>query len=236
MKKVAFIAAAFVAFTCTSALAADMALKAPPVPTSTSWAGCYVGVEGGGDWGQTHSVAAAGPNTGAEHQPPLDINGGLAGGTVGCNYQTGSWVYGAEGDFSWADPRGSSITPPPFNTAVTIIDKEQWLGTVRGRIGYAWSNWLVYATGGAAWAQLNLQETDFAFSETEDRVLWGGTVGAGVEWMFAPRWSAKAEYLYVGFQPTQYFGVTCCTLENRHLDNNIFRVGVNYHFSAWAGR
>jgi outer membrane immunogenic protein len=235
MKKVALFLAALVALPFTPALAADMPLKAPPMAPAAAWTGCYIGVEGGGSWDRSYSVAAAGDHVGAYHQPALDLNGGLVGGTIGCNYQTGNWVFGAEGDFSWTNSRGSSITPPPFNTAVTITDTEQWLGTARGRLGYAWNNWLVYATGGAAWAQLNLVETDgVTFFESENRVLVGGTGGGGVEWMFAPQWSAKAEYLWVGFQSTQYFGVACCTLENRHLSDNIFRVGVNYHF--WTGR
>jgi len=237
MKKAALVLATFVALPFTSALAADMPLKAPPpMPPAAAWTGCYAGVEGGGDWARSYSVAAAGPNAGAYHQPALDLNGGLAGGTIGCNHQTGNWVFGVEGDFSWTNASGSSITPPPFNTAVTLTDNEQWLGTARGRIGYAWNSVLIYGTGGAAWAQLNLVEGDSTFTESETHVLTGGVAGGGVEWMFAPQWSAKAEFLWVGFTPTQYFGVACCTLENRHLTDDVFRVGINYHFSAWAGR
>ena len=79
------------------------------------------------------------------------------------------------------------------------------------------------------WTQLNLLETTTP-SESENRTLVGGTVGGGIEWMFAPRWSLKAEYLYVSYQSQQYFGVACCTLENRYLTNNIGRVGLNLHF------
>jgi outer membrane immunogenic protein len=158
------------------------------------------------------------------------MTGGIAGGTIGCNYQVRNWIFGGEGDFSWSGQQGSAITPPPFNTTVTINENEQWLATLRGRVGYSFGRVLVFATGGAAWTQLNLREFNTTFSFSQSNVLVGGVVGGGVEWMFAPRWSAKAEYLYVPFQNTQYFGTACCTLENRRLTDNIVRLGVNYHF------
>jgi outer membrane immunogenic protein len=239
MRKTAFCIVALTSLIATSAIAADMAVKAPPPPIApaATWTGCYVGVEGGGNWGQTHSIAAAGPNIGDAHSPSHDLSGGLAGGTVGCNYQIATnWLVGAEGDFSWTNQSGSAMTPPPFNTTVTITETERWFGTARGRIGYVANNWLVYATGGAAWTKLNLLEGNATFSESENRVLSGGTVGGGVEWRFAPQWSAKAEYLYVAYTPVQYFGIACCTLENRHLTDNIFRVGVDYAFATWPGK
>ena len=239
MKKTALCVVALTSLIGTSAVAADMAVKAPPPPIApaATWTGCYVGIEGGGNWGETHSIAAAGPNVGATHSPSHDLSGGLFGGTLGCNYQiTTNWVIGAEGDFSWTDQRGSAVTPPPFNTTVTITDTERWFGTARGRIGYLSNNLLIYATGGAAWTQLNLLEGNATFSESENRVLSGGTVGGGVEWRFAPQWSAKAEYLYVVYTPVQFFGVACCTLENRHLTDDIFRVGVNYSFGISPGK
>jgi outer membrane immunogenic protein len=229
VKKVALCVLAVAAFMQSPAGAADMPLKAPPPRPVMTWTGCYIGVEGGGNWGQTYSVAAAGPNVGAYHTLPYNVSGGLLGGTLGCNYQTGVWVIGVEGDFSWTNQTGSAFTPPPFVTTVSIIATERWLATARARLGYAAGNWLFFASGGAAWTQLNLFETTTP-SESENRTLVGGTVGGGVEWMFAPRWSLKAEYLYVSYQSQQYFGVPCCTLENRYLTNNIGRVGVNLHF------
>jgi outer membrane immunogenic protein len=218
--------------------AADMAVKSPPPPLPTpvsAWTGCYFGIEGGGNWGQTHSNSIDPTRSpGAIHSPDHDLRGGLVGDTLGCNYQVANWVVGAEGDFSWTDQRGSAGTPPPFNTTFTITENEHWLATTRGRLGYAAGGWLVYATGGAAWARLDLTEADSAgpTNLTQSHTMWGGVVGGGLEWMFAPRWSAKAEFLYIAFQPANYFGVACCTLESRHLTDDIFRVGLNYQFSA----
>jgi outer membrane immunogenic protein len=207
--------------------AADMAVKSRPLPPSTpvsAWTGCYGGIEGGGNWGQTHSNSIDPTrNPGAIHSPDHDLGGGLVGGTLGCNYQVANWVVGVEGDFSWTNQHGSAGTPPPFNTTFTITENERWLATTRGRLGYAAGSWLVYATGGAAWARLDLTEADSAgpTNVTQSHTMWGG----------APRWSAKAEYLYIAFQPANYFGLACCTLESRHLTDDIFRVGVNYQFN-----
>jgi outer membrane immunogenic protein len=220
-------------FATSSVFAADLITKAPPLPQPTTWAGCYAGVVGGGNFGQTSSTAAAGPNIGATHSPLNSMNGGTLGGNVGCNYQISNWVFGGEGDFSWSGQQGSVGTPPPFNTTVTINENAQWLATIRGRVGYSFDRVLVFATGGVAWTQLNLNEFNAAFSFSQSNTLVGPTVGGGVEWMFAPRWSAKIEYLFVPFQTAQYFGVACCTLENRHLTDNIVRAGVDYHFQLW---
>src|SRR5258706_14826603 len=108
----------------SAATAADMAVKARPIPVVApySWTGCYVGVEGGGSWGRDRSVSN-GTNNGVANgtlgalKTASDISGGLVGGTLGCNYQVNQWVFGIEGDGSWSDERGSSSLVPPFNTA-----------------------------------------------------------------------------------------------------------------------
>ena len=103
-----------------------------------------------------------------------------------------------------------------------------WFGTVRGRVGYLVTpTLLLYGTAGFAYGQVNA----FGFSNTPT----GWTAGGGVEWMFAPHWTAKLEYLYVdlssngatgglGFNYGYYF----------HPQFNVVRVGVNYLFNFAA--
>ncbi len=220
-----------------SAFAADMPVKAPvyrtPIATPYNWTGCYIGAEGGGNWGSSSADSAIGTKVDSHN-----LSGGLAGGTVGCNYQMDSWVFGVEGDFSWTNKKGSSnLAAPVFNTAFSETIKESWISTLRGRVGYAlYNSWLLYATGGVAWARANVDEfnTAGALVGSDAHTMSGGTVGGGVEWMFAPQWSVKAEYLHVWFANSDFLnGITGVTPETRHLSDDIFRVGLNYQF--WSG-
>ena len=97
------------------------------------------------------------------------------------------------------------------------------MGTVRGRFGYAFDQVLIYGTGGYAWADNRLSIGGFS----DSKFLSGWTVGAGVEVMFAPKWSVKAEYLYRSFEGQTYFSGA---LPTGTLNLNSVQVGVNYHF------
>ena len=81
-----------------SAMAADMAVKAPPAMSIYNWTGCYIGAEGLGGWGLGWQTASSGPNSGLDLTPHYETSGWLAGGTVGGNYQVGNVVFGVEGD------------------------------------------------------------------------------------------------------------------------------------------
>ena len=84
------------------------------------------------------------------------MGGALIGGTVGCNYQIANVVLGIEDDFSWTNGRGSAHDVPPFNVRATNSIKEDWMDTLRGRVGLTWGRLLVYGTGGAAVANVGL--------------------------------------------------------------------------------
>ncbi len=220
--------------------------KAPPPVAVYSWTGCYVGVEGGGDWGNGRSISL-GTNNGRPTRIPAgtlhnntDISGGLVGGTLGCNYQINQWVFGIEGDGSWADVSGTAPTPPPFNPHFNETLRKNWLATIRGRVGYAINgNVLLYGTAGGAFAGLRIREydtTDATMSAVETLTFSGWTAGVGLEWGFAPSWSAKLEYLYVDLGKQNSFQFTtsgCCTYQSTRLIDNVVRAGVNYHFN-WA--
>jgi outer membrane immunogenic protein len=215
----------------TPAAAADLSVapmyKAPPAPVAT-WTGSYIGVSGGGVWGNAvvHNNA-----TGVDQTPRFDLNGGLIGVTAGFNVQNGNVVVGIEGDTSASNKKGSAFEFPP-NAAFSNEVKENWLSTVRGRVGYTQGNWLVYATAGGALANVENTIVGPPGTVSETHAHWGWTAGAGVEVKLNPDWSAKVEYLYVGLQDKSYFNpapsVALPSNQGLRLDDHIVRVGVNY--------
>ena len=218
------------------AQAADMRLpvKAPPpvVVAAYNWTGFYIGIVGGGGWGDTrHTNNTNGINSGTHR-----ISGGLFGGTVGYNAQFGSWVLGVEGDFSWS---GIKRTFNDNNGSLFCIGANQcetslrWFGTGRGRLGYAWNTLLVYGTAGVAYGKVHGTLTNPAFT-AGDNTRAGFVYGGGLEWAFAPAWSAKAEYLRTDLGDKATYGIAAAPLiENVSLKKlNIVRVGLNYRFGG----
>ena len=112
---------------------------------------------------------------------------------------------GLEGDFDLSGLRGSRTAPciAPFcgALAATFTQKVPWFGTIRPPIGYAAGNWLLYATGGYAYAQLDTNAIaavgPLVAANNRNETRNGWTLGGGVEVEFASHWSAKIEYLYV---------------------------------------
>jgi len=212
MKKALLTAVSLVALGMAPAFAADLPArtytKAPvAVAAINNWSGFYLGAMGG--YAQENSSTTG------------TMSGALAGGTLGYNWQTGAVVFGLEADAAWADVSATAGIPG----LVAVTAKVQDLGTVRGRIGYAFDQVLIYGTGGYAWADTKLTATVLGASASESHVLNGWTAGAGVEVMFAPKWSLKAEYLYRSFTGTNFFNVP-----SGNLNLNSVQVGVNYHF------
>ena len=236
-----------------TASAADMAVKAPPIPVVApySWTGCYVGVEGGGSWGNNRSTSNGTNNsvvngTQGSLKAESDISGGIVGGTLGCNYQVNQWVFGIEGDYSWSGEKGgSNLVNPPFVPSFREDVSQNYIATIRGRLGWAFRPaFMVYGTAGAAFADLRIHEFDptaalgtpASIGATETHQYAGWTVGVGFEWGFAPNWSAKAEYLYMDLGRQGFFQTTatgCCTFQNTRLTDNVVRAGINYNFN-WA--
>ena len=215
-------AAALAVFVSSSAFAADLPLQPvpPPLPPPL-WTGFYAGVNLGGGWDRRQSSTVIG------------------GGELGYNWQFGSFVIGGETDIEAMSLRRSAIlTSTNGNgnmvTANTAVD---YLGTVRGRAGFARDHWLFYGTGGLAYTTINhngagLVGVTGTYSESPFEI--GFAVGGGVEWLFRDRWSAKAEYLYAQFPArsvTYTTTVPPITIRYSGLEFNQFRLGVNYHFA-----
>jgi outer membrane immunogenic protein len=211
------------------AVAADLSI-APiyKTPAIATWAGSYVGIAGGGAWG---GAALHGNATGTDQTPHFDLSGGIIGITSGFNVQGENAVFGLEGDISAANKKGSAIEFPP-NAAFSNEVRERWLSTFRGRVGYARDNWLLYATAGGALANVANSIVAPAGTISDQQWHWGWTAGGGLEVKLTQDWSAKVEYLYVGLQDKSYFnpvpGPAFPGNQRLHLDDHIFRVGVNY--------
>ena len=224
-------AAAAVFGACLQVQATDMSTRVPakapayvpyaPVPYF-NWSGLYFGLNGGGGWGRSsHTDANFGNSTGE-----FGVSGGLIGGTLGFNYQVGSWVWGLEGDLDWAKIHGSS---GPIN-GVNYDSYLQWLSTVRGRVGYAFDRFLPYVTGGLAVGDVKGTITSppvTILSGTNTQAGW--TLGAGVEYAFTPSLSAKAEYLYVDLGSS-----TPVPGDSVELRAHVVRGGLNWRFN-WDG-
>ncbi len=235
--------ASTIAFT-QIATAADMPVKAPVAPVAPlyNWTGPYVGIEGGVGWGHSKQTDPGIPcDFFGTCPPPLPeatadgsyaVTGGILGGTLGYNWQQGPWVFGLEGDYSWADVSGTSdtcggSTPVPH----TCGTKLESLGTFRGRIGYAMGetgNWLPYVTGGLAVGELKAWDDLLPASGSDFRAGW--TVGAGVEVGFERNWTWKLEDLYVDLGSRQMFDVVPGVPETVSFSANIVRAGINYKF------
>ena len=221
MKKLVIAAAISAVGFVSVALAADMPTKAPvaPLPLAYNWTGFYVGINGGYGWGKSNWTAITGASTG-----DFDITGGLVGGTIGYNWQTGIVVLGVEGDIDGGSIRG---TGNAVGGAPCCETKNTWLGTARARLGYAgWTRWLPYVTGGAAFG--NIKMTSSTGSEAHSRTGW--TAGGGLEYAIYSAWSVKAEYLYVDLGTTGCTTPTCIPNISVKYKTNILRAGLNYRF------
>jgi outer membrane immunogenic protein len=183
------------------------------VSPASRWTGPYIGLHGGYGSGTFKTSAVVSTN--------LDPDGGFGGFQTGYNWQFApNWVLGAETDTSWGSLKDSAGA-----TQVKIDE----LGTARGRLGYAMSNVLLYGTGGLAWAHVKATTADPVSSDT---YLLGWTAGAGIEYEFMPRWSAKVEYAYMNFPDTSE--TLAGTAFHEKLDAHLIKVGVNYHASLFG--
>lgn len=240
----ALVAAAGLTGTVGPALAADIGPSAP-MPAKVqpftapyyNWSGFYVGAHAGASWAST---IATDPN-GTTFAPPggnVNVSGSgfLGGGQFGYNYQTGRWVFGIEGDVSYADIHGattSGFTIP--NPNVGLSTRLDWLSTVTGRVGYAWNDTLIYGKAGAAFAGLSFNASVPAvgvFSGNDTRTGW--TIGAGVEHALWDNWTVKAEYDYLDLgthSVTAAPAVGAPITADAKVTQHMIKLGANYRFS-----
>ena len=221
MRRVLLATISLFALSATGALAADLPrplpAKAPVVYAPMfNWTGFYVGINGGYGFGNSEWNGRA---------ADVDTSGGLVGLTVGYNWQTGPWVFGLEGDANWSDIRGSfanALCPAGCET------RNNWLGTARGRVGYAITDRIMpYVTGGVAVGDIRANPVGFAGVRDTNA---GWTIGAGVEAAITQNVTAKLEYLYVDLGNVACSAASCGVATNVDFTANIVRGGVNFKF------
>ena len=248
MKRI--LAAATLVGTAVSAQAADLAVKAPyykaPAALVYDWTGFYIGVNGGGGVGRdrTQHFIAPTANPASANLNYLQPQGGLGGGQIGYNWQTGSLfgplVIGIEADIQGADLSDSYTSL--FSGDARYNQKLDWFGTVRGRVGIATGPVLSYVTAGYAYGSVNTTVTEgpnvgvspAGIFSTGSRIQNGWTVGSGVEAALGGNWTGKIEYLYLNLgNKTDAFALGGVSQAlNTEIRENIFRVGLNYRIGG----
>ena len=254
MKKL-LIAGVALALISATAFAPASAADLPPAPTPAkapvyvpppvyNWTGFYIGGHIGGAWTSQESTELA-PGTPAFPTGTAfntnNLSGFLGGVQGGFNWQPGNnFVIGVEGEYSWADVSGTASTTSAgggFNSTVTAKTKDFALATAR--IGYAADNWLFFAKGGGAWGQGSSSGTGtlggVPFDTTTSSSNRSGWVaGVGVEWGFAPNWSAKFEYNHIDFGSTNVAilsSVSGISNVSSSEKVDVVKAGVNYRFN-----
>lgn len=225
------VASLLAATTATPALAAD------PSPSSGFYVGGHVGYLFGnasatlGD--PTGGIASAGGTT---------QFGTLFGGVQG-GYEwrlPSRWMLGLEADLSFANYQDLNqvLSYRATNTG-SANEQLEYLGTLRGRIGYTMGGWTPFITGGLAWASTRYSRTDSTTGDEEGAPgHWrvGYAVGAGVDYALRRGWSARLEYLYADLGLSGFAFASAPSRYDSHYDVHQFRVGLNYHFGAGESR
>lgn len=213
----------------SAALAADLdgprRYDSAPSYQPFTWTGLYVGVHGGLGWSDADWKFS---NASLSHSG----YGGLLGAQVGYNFQIGRAVLGLEGDYSGAWLGGTDACPnPAFNCGHDV----NWLGSMRGRLGYTFNDnrSMLYGTAGLAWIDgtAKTQAVGGANFGTLDFSQRGWVAGAGFEHMLTQNLSARFEYLYYGFDginsPAGNLDGGSTKID---LSSQVIRFGLNYKF------
>jgi outer membrane immunogenic protein len=215
---------------------------APAYVPSYNWNGFYVG--GNVGWGWAPHTSDAFTDAGAFVSSASNTRDGLLGGLqAGFNWMAWpSILIGIEADIDAADIKYTNVSTTGTGTSSTE-SKDDWFGTVRGRLGYAMNNWLFYGTGGFAWMHDKATRTVLASvvpalvgqSASVSATLTGWTAGGGVEVGLTPNWTARLEYLHMDFGSyTSHFVYVPAVgnrMNNETLRADIVRFGINYKFN-----
>jgi outer membrane immunogenic protein len=233
----------------SQAFAAEPLPYVPPPPVFT-WTGPYIGGQIGGAWGTGNLNAAlfdpvirALVATSTSGTP----SGVIGGAHVGYLYQINQWVLGIEGSVDGTGLRNTAAAAFPFafggsfltgNTSLDI------LGTIRGKIGFAWDRVLIYGTGGAAFGgfstDLSLVGTApfFIARANPGTTRAGWTAGGGLQYAVTNNWSVFAEYRYTNLGSANFnngFVATALPIGgffngSRQIRFNQVQAGFSYRF------
>ena len=215
--------------------AADMAVKAVRAPVAVyNWTGFYVGghvgwAEAKEDWFLIQNNVGFG----------FRKDSVFAGGYAGYNWQVGNnFVLGAEVEGSWSDLRQSNIACT-IGQAAICTNNVNALGSIRGRAGVAFNQFLLYGAGGYAVADtsynrqfLPLGGGPFTSGVSQTRDGWVAAVG--VEWMFANNWVGRIQYDHYDFGTKTYLVPALSNVSDTRVSTTVdaVRVGLAYKFGG----
>ena len=233
-----------------AASAADLPMKGMPYSAPApifSWTGCYVGAHAGG--GVMRDTIDGGMVAGNDYTG----SGGLAGGQVGCNYQEGNWLLGAEGEGYWSGMKTTNASSDPtFRDTDTAKNKYDF--SIAARAGIAFDRTLVYGKAGWVWGKFDFgtafnstccsfNNGPFVSTTAASGTLDGLLVGVGIEHALTNNWTVKVEYNYLKYGSKE-LSITSCSNGNTpavtctnnstgtfHAEKQIFKIGANYLFN-----
>jgi outer membrane immunogenic protein len=233
--------------TSMAANAADVTAQpapyAPPppinVPPPFSWTGFYLGGNIGGAWANRDVT-----NTFLGVNFDNGNNDGvfIGGGQLGYNWQVSNFVLGFEADFDGAannNKLGTFFIPAG---TIQVTSNNKWITTLAARFGVTNGYWLFYGKAGSGWVgnddfTITNLTTGASITPTNNNTNSGWLVGAGIEWAFAPNWSAKVEYNFLGLDDrtftvpagSSFFAGDTFTQNSRNIQ--MVKVGINYLFN-----
>ena len=248
MRRFVVVLLSATAMSAVSANAADLPIKAPmlqpPPVVLYSWAGPYVGIEGGYAWGHSNVSDVNGYNA---VSPVGDFsyspNGGVGNLYAGYNFQFDWFVTGVEGEVGYFGLDGSAQYPPyvGVRTGADSIATTHagWYGAITGRVGVAFQNFLFFAKGGYAITGIKNSYTDsdpagitlVSGTDTSNRNGW--TVGGGVDYMITPNWVARLEYAYYDFGTASHTALGSNGVSytfDHSLTASVIKGGIAYKF------
>jgi len=234
--KTKILAAALLLTTANFGYAADAVVEEVVVVDSAyNWSGVYVGGTIGYGWADTNVTELDDYSFSdfGDTEFDFDSDGILGGVFVGANWQSGSFDYGVEADFSATDINNTVENTMNPGTGESFSNTIDWFGTIRGRLGYAMDRTLLYATGGVAFAEIRSSYNDPLDSTfaVASGTAWGWTIGAGAEYAVTDNWTLRGEYLYVDLEDRQGSfqdgGTFRYDFDN---DMNVVRIGAAYKF------
>jgi outer membrane immunogenic protein len=216
----------------------------PPVyaPPPFSWTGFYLGGNIGGAWAHRDVTDTfLGVNFGSGNNNGVFIGGGQ----LGYNWQVGYAVLGFEWDIDGAaNNNNTGIVSIPGAGTIQVTSNNRWITTLAARFGVTNGPWLFYGKAGGGWVgseDITITNLTTGASITaSNNSNSGWLVGAGIEWAFAPNWSAKVEYNFLGLDDRTFiapggFGrLAGDTFFVTNRDIQMVKVGVNYRFN-WSG-
>ena len=201
-----------------SSLAAEIA-----TPATYDWTGPYVGIHAGGIWGRTDLF-----ENGILVDPNKSVNGFVAGGLLGYNYQDGQMIYGFDADIAWSNAHGNGTAGPPPD--VPNDYDMLWDGHTRVRLGYAPDEGalMLFVAGGLAFSDLKLKVGDTG--QIKDTLYVGGSIGAGAEYGFSDSVTGRLEYIYDNYGVFGQNGIVLNNYMATLRDASTVRAAISFRF------